>query len=105
MKKKFQKISSKNMRGHWMRRIMHADQKPKQNHKEENLPALHQELFPLKEGIGLTLNQGNILSPSMILRHGNQVHREDDGEVQFWRIKENLRKHFPYCPNWSGDKW
>ena len=43
MKKKFQKISSKNMRGHWMRRIMHADQRPKQNHKEENLPALHQE--------------------------------------------------------------
>ena len=27
----------------WMRRILHADQRPKQNHKEENLPALHQE--------------------------------------------------------------
>ena len=37
----------------------------KQNHKEENLLALHQESFPLEEGIGLTLNQGNILSPIM----------------------------------------
>ena len=32
--------------------------KQKQNHKEENLPALHQESFPLKEGIGLILNHG-----------------------------------------------
>ena len=36
----------------------------KQNRKEENLPALHQESFPWKEGIGLMLNQGNILSPN-----------------------------------------
>ena len=40
-----------------------------------------------------------------LLRHGNQVHREDDGAVQFWRIKENLQKHFPHCPHWSDDKW
>ena len=39
-----------------------------------------------------------------LLRHGNQVHREDDGAVQFWRIKDNLQKHFPYCPHWSDDK-
>ena len=37
------------------------DRRTKQNHKEENLLALHQELFPLKEGIGLILKQGNIL--------------------------------------------
>ena len=40
-----------------------------------------------------------------LLRHGNQVRREDDGAVQFWRIKENLQKHFPYCPHCSDDKW
>ena len=55
------------MRYNWMRKILHADQKQKQNHKEENLLALHQESFPL-EGIGLTLNQGNILSPIMKYR-------------------------------------
>ena len=40
-----------------------------------------------------------------LLRHGRQVHREDDGAVQFWRIKDNLQKHFPYCPHWSDCKW
>ena len=40
-----------------------------------------------------------------LLRHGNQAHREDDGAVQFWRIKHNLQKHVPYCPRWSDDKW
>ena len=40
-----------------------------------------------------------------LLRHGQHVHREDDGAVQFWRIKENLQKHFLYCPHWSDGKW
>ena len=44
-------------------KVLHADRRQKQNHKEENLLALHQESFPLKEGIGSILNQGNILSP------------------------------------------
>ena len=33
------------------------------------------------------------------------MHREEDGAVQFWRIKENLQKHFLYCPHWSDSKW
>ena len=33
-----------------------------------------------------------------LLRHAQQVHREEDGAVQFWRIKENLQKYFLYCP-------
>ena len=40
-----------------------------------------------------------------LLRHNKQVHREDGGAVQFWRIKENLQKHFPYCHHWSDCKW
>ena len=47
---------------------LYADQRQKQNHKEENLLALHQESFPWKEGIGLILNQGNVLSPSTRFR-------------------------------------
>ena len=47
LNKKFQKFSSKNMRYNWMRKILHADQRQKQNHKEENLPALPQEQFLL----------------------------------------------------------
>ena len=40
-----------------------------------------------------------------LLRHGKQVHREDDGAIEFWRIKDNLQEHFPYCPRWSDDRW
>ena len=76
----------------WMRRILHADQRPKQNHKEENLPAFPQEQYLLGKEFGPMLNQGEYslsdyeISKKLIhlLLHGNQVHQEDDGEVQFW---------------------
>ena len=31
--------------------------------------------------------------------------REDDGAIEFWRIKDNLQKHFLYCHHCSDDKW
>ena len=39
-----------------------------------------------------------------LLRHGS-LPREDDGAIEFWRIKDNLQKHFPYCHHWSDEKW
>ena len=89
---------------------MHADQRQKQNRKEGNLLGIHQELYPLEEGIGLTLNQGNILSLSAyevskkvihLLRHFQQVQQEDDGAVHLWRIQSQ----FPQIPHWSDDRW
>ena len=40
-----------------------------------------------------------------LLRHSQHVHREEDGAIQFWRIKENLQKHFPHSLHWSDSKW
>ena len=40
-----------------------------------------------------------------LLRHSQRVYREEDGAVQFWRIKENLQKYFLYCPHWSDGRW
>ena len=40
-----------------------------------------------------------------LLRHSQQVHREEDGAVHFWRIKENLQSQFPQSPHWSDSKW
>ena len=40
-----------------------------------------------------------------LLRHGKHVHREENGAVQFWRIKENFQKYFLYCPHLSDSKW
>ena len=36
-----------------------------------------------------------------LLRHSQHVHREEDGSVQIWRIKENLQKLFPHSLHWS----
>ena len=38
-----------------------------------------------------------------LLRHKEQVHRDDDGAIAFWRIKENLQNQFLHCPHWSDD--
>ena len=99
------------MRYNWMRKILHTVQRQKQNHKEENLPALHQEQFLLGRELALILNWGNILSPEYevskkvihLLRHSQKVHREEDGAVQFWRKKENLQNQFPQSIHWSDD--
>ena len=40
-----------------------------------------------------------------LLRHSQQVHREEDGAVHFWRIKENLQSQFPQSLHWSDDRW
>ena len=40
-----------------------------------------------------------------LLRHRKQVHREDDGAIEFWRIKDDLQKYFVHCHHWSDDKW
>ena len=40
-----------------------------------------------------------------LLRHSQHVHRKEDGAVHFWRIKDNLQKHFLHSPHWSDSKW
>ena len=64
------------------------------------------------KGIGLILNQGITLSAYEVskkvihlLRHSQTVQREDDGAVQFWRIKEHLQSQVPQIPSWSDDRW
>ena len=40
-----------------------------------------------------------------LLRHSQKVHREEDGAVHFWRIKENLQNPLPQSIHWSDDRW
>ena len=40
-----------------------------------------------------------------LLRHNQTVQREDDGAVQFWRIKFHLRNHHSQISCWSDDRW
>ena len=69
--------------------------------------------IPMNKESGLTLNQKNLLSLRTrsrrksinLLRHCQTVQREDDGAVQFWRIKNFLQNQFPQIPYWSDDRW
>ena len=40
-----------------------------------------------------------------LLRHNQTVQREDDGAVQFWRIKFHLLNHSSQVQHWSDDRW
>ena len=40
-----------------------------------------------------------------LLRHSQQVQREEDVAVHFWRIKEHLQSQFPQIPHWSDNRW
>ena len=39
-----------------------------------------------------------------LLRHSQQVQREEDGAVHFWRIKEHLQSQFSQIPHWSDNR-
>ena len=39
-----------------------------------------------------------------LLRH-ESLRREDDGAIEFWRIKDYLRNHFVHSRLWSDEKW
>ena len=33
------------------------------------------------------------------------MHREEDGAIHFWKIKENLQSQFPQSIHWSDERW
>ena len=39
-----------------------------------------------------------------LLRHGS-LPREDDGAIEFWRLKDYLRNEFERSQHWSDEKW
>ena len=40
-----------------------------------------------------------------LLRHNQKLHREQDGAIQFYKIKFHLREHHLPIQNWSDDRW
>ena len=39
-----------------------------------------------------------------LLRHG-ELPREEDGAIEFWRLKDDLRNRFEYSQYWSDELW
>ena len=40
-----------------------------------------------------------------LLRHSQHVHREEDGAIHCWRMKENLQNQLLHSPHWSDNRW
>ena len=40
-----------------------------------------------------------------LLRHNQTVQREEDGAIQFWRMKFHLRNQFSQVQHWSDERW
>ena len=70
-------------------------------------------IIPMNERKWIDIEPGNSslsayeISKKVIhlLRHSQIVQREDDGAVQFWRIKNYLQNQFPEIPYWSAGRW
>ena len=96
-----------------MRKIFHADRRPKQNHKEENLLADHQESFLLGRELGLMLNQGNILSPNVRYRrkyrfffviHNKRIEKKTE-RFTSGEFRKTFRINSHKSIHWSDDRW
>ena len=79
------------------------DQRQKQNHKEREPVDDSPSIIPMNERKWIDIEPGNSslsaydVSKKVIhlLRHSQIVQREDDGAVQFWRMKDHLQSQFP----------
>ena len=40
-----------------------------------------------------------------LLRQNQTLQREEDGAIEFYKIKFHLRNHFSQIHNWSDDRW
>ena len=68
--------------------------------------------FPIGERIWTDVEPGKYslsdypVSKKLIhlLRHGS-LPRDNDGAIEFWRIKDHLQNHFLLCHHWSDEKW
>ena len=85
-------------------------QRRKQNLNRGNL--LARKLFPLSERKWIDIEpskqdlESYDLSKKVVnlFRHNQKLHREEDGTIQFYKIKFHLRDH-SQIQNWSDDRW
>ena len=81
--------------------LLQADQRPQRNHKDVLLPAHPQKLYLLGKELGPILNHKIIRSPIAQCRSQPP---EDDGAIEFLRIKDYLQNHFVHSRQWSDEK-
>ena len=100
---KFLKNSSKKMRYNWMRKILHADQRQKTKPQRREPAGSSSRAVPIGKRTWIdieprkhSLSEYEVSKKVIhLLRHSQKVHREEDGEVHFWRIKEKSSESIP----------
>ena len=83
----------------------------KKNLNRGNL--LARQLYHYVKENELILNHQSKISSRTISRRKSSIffdtnqklHREEDGAIQFYKIKFHLRDHHPQIQNWSDDRW
>ena len=93
-------------------KVVAAKSKAKAKPQKKETLSNYRALFQWMKESGLILNEQNSLSAYEVsknvinlLRHCQTIQREDDGAVQFWRIKSVLQNQFPQISYWSDDRW
>ena len=87
---------------------LQADPRLKQNQEDLQLLAHLQGLFFFLKEHGL-VSQFDQAYPvatriNTLLRHGEQP-REEDGAIEFWRLKNDLQNRLEYSQCWSDELW
>ena len=91
-------------------RLLQPDQRQKQNHKRGN-QLTHQVSYRCtkEKWIDIEPSVSSLTAYEVskkvisLLRHNQTVQREDDGAIQFWRIKFHLRNQFSQVQHWCDE--
>ena len=86
------------------KKILHADRRQKQKTQRREPAGSSPKIVPIERRNWIDIEPGKYslseyeVSKKVIylLRHSQKVHREEDGAVHFWRMKENLQNQFPH---------
>ena len=87
--------------------------RPKAKAKPQTRESLGTTTIPLSERVWIDIEpskqdlESYNLSKKVInlLRHNQKLHREEDGAIQFYKIKFHLRDYHLPIQNWFGDRW
>ena len=92
--------------------LLRADQKAKAKPRRRTSASSSTKTVPLGERTWTDIEPGDF-SPtdysvskrlSTLLRHGD-LPREEDGTIEFWRLKDCLRNEFENSRHWSDEMW
>ena len=92
--------------------LLQADQRRKYNQEDLPLLAHLQQTVLIRERPWIDFEPGDQFNQAYpvanrlntLLRHG-QLLREEDGAIEFWRLKDDLRNKFEHSQHWSEDMW